>query len=407
MSAELKQTIEDLGRAWEAFKANNDEQVKAAARGVSASIYEEKAVKLNDRISELQAKLEAGQKALDDLTSRLERPGTGAAPANNEHTKAYTQWMRRGEANLSPEQAKAMSVGSDPDGGYLVPVDMSGRIAAKIFETSNIRAIAQVDSTNSDAVEGLNDNDEVSTGWVSETGTRSETDTPELGKWRIEIHEQYAEPRITQKLLDDAALDVAAWLERKIVDKFGRTENNAFVVGNGVGKPRGFAGGYATVATADSSRAWGTLEHINSGANGDFAASNPSDKLLDIVYSLKEGYRTGARWVMPRAVMLRIRKFKESTTNAYIWQPGLTAGQPALVLGYPTTEADDMPALGTGSLSLAFGNFRVGYQIFDRLGIRTLRDNLTTKGYVKFYTTKRVGGGVVNFEAIKLMRFAS
>lgn len=406
MSAELKQTIDDLGRAWEQFKANNEDQIKAAARGVSASVYEEKAVKLNDRISELQSKLDEGQKSLNDVLARLERPGTGGQVISD-HQKAYTQWMRRGEANLSADQAKAMSVGSDPDGGYLVPVDMSGRIAAKIFETSNIRAIAQVDSTNSDAVEGLNDNDEVSTGWVSETGTRSETDTPELGKWRIEIHEQYAEPRITQKLLDDAALDVGAWLERKIVDKFGRTENNAFVVGNGVGKPRGFAGGYATAATADSSRAWGTLEHIASGASADFAASNPSDKLLDIVYALKEGYRTGARWVMPRAVMLKVRKFKEATTNAYIWQPGLTAGQPALILGYPTTEADDMPALGAGSLSLAFGNFRVGYQIFDRLGIRTLRDNLTTKGYVKFYTTKRVGGGVTNFEAIKLMKFQS
>lgn len=407
MSAELKQTIDELGRAWEQFKSNNEDQIKAAARGVSASVYEEKAVKLNDRISELQAKLDEGQKSLNDVLARLERPGTGGGPLVSDHQKAYTQWMRRGESNLSADQAKAMSVGSDPDGGYLVPVDMSGRIAAKIFETSNIRAIAQVDSTNSDAVEGLNDNDEVSTGWVSETGTRSETDTPELGKWRIEVHEQCAEPRITQKLLDDSALDVGAWLERKIIDKFVRTENNAFVVGNGVGKPRGFAGGYATAATADSSRAWGTLEHINSGANGDFAASNPSDKLLDVVYALKEGYRTGARWVMPRAVMLRIRKFKESTTNAYIWQPGLSAGQPALVLGYATTEADDMPALATGSLSLAFGNFRVGYQIFDRLGIRTLRDNLTTKGYVKFYTTKRVGGGVTNFEAIKLLKFQS
>lgn len=405
MSAELKQTIEDLGKSWEQFKANNEEQIKAAAKGVSASIYEEKAVKLNERISALQTSLDAQQKAIDEAVARFARPGSGnSEDGPSDHAKAFVQWARKGEGKLTADQTKAMSVGSDPDGGYTVPVDMSGRIAAKVYETSNIRGIAQVDSTSSDAVEGLNDNDEVSTGWVSETGTRSETDTPELGKWRIEIHEQYAEPRITQKLLDDSSLDIGAWLERKVADKFSRTENAAFVTGNGIGKPRGFTT-YTTAATADSSRAWGTMEHVLSGASGDFASSNPSDKLLDLVYALKAEYRTGARFVTHRACMLKIRKFKEATTNAYIWQPGLTAGQPALIVGYPTTEAEDMPALAADSLSLAFGNFRVGFQIFDRLGIRVLRDNLTTKGYVKFYTTKRVGSGVTNFEAIKFMKF--
>ena len=407
MSAEIQKTVEDLGRAWEQFKANNEDQIKAAARGVSASIFEEKAVKINDVISDLTKKLEESQRQHDELAAKFARPGESRTGTGiDEHTKAFLQWSRKGEGKLSADQTKAMSVGSNDNGGYLVPVDASGRIAMKIYETSNIRAIAQVDSTTSDAVEGLNDNDEVSTGWVSETGTRSETDTPEIGKWRIEVHEQYAEPRITQKLLDDADLDVGAWLERKIADKFGRTENSAFVIGNGVGKPRGITS-YTTAATADSSRSWGTLEHVLSGASADFTSTTPSDKLLDVIYALKAEYRNGARWLTNRAVLLKIRKFKEATTNAYIWQPGLQAGQPAVVCGYPVTEAEDMPALAADSLSLAFGNFKIGYQIFDRKGLSVIRDAVTTKGYVKFYTTKRVGGGVVNFEAIKFIKFNS
>ena len=387
MSAEIQKTVEDLGRAWEQFKANTDEQTKAVARGISASVYDEKAAKLNDRISELQA-------TIDGLAAKAARE------------KAFLSWMRKGENRLTADEAKAMSVGSNENGGYLVPVDASGRIAMKVYETSNIRAIAQVDTTTSDAVEGLNDNDEVSTGWVSETGSRTETDTPELGKYRIEIHEQYAEPRITQKLLDDSALDVGAWLERKLADKFARTENSGFVIGNGIGKPRGITS-YSTLATADGSRAWGVLEHVLSGASADFTGTTPSDKLLDVMMALKAEYRNGARWLTNRAVLLKIRKFKEATTNAYIWQPGLQAGQPALICGFPVTEAEDMPALAADSLSLAFGNFRVGYQIYDRKGISTIRDAVTTKGYVKFYTTKRVGGGVVNSEAIKFIKFNS
>ena len=400
MSAEIQKTVETLGKAWEEFKANTDEQTKAVARGISASVYDEKAAKLNDRISELQA-------TIDALAAKAARPSeNGDTARNGEASKAFLNWMRKGEARMSADDVKHMSVGSNDNGGYLVPVDSSGRIAMKVYETSNIRAIAQVDTTTSDAVEGLNDNDEVSTGWVSETGSRTETDTPELGKYRIEIHEQYAEPRITQKLLDDSALDVGAWLERKLADKFARTENSGFVIGNGIGKPRGITS-YSTLATADGSRAWGVLEHVLSGASADFTGTTPSDKLLDVMMALKAEYRNGARWLTNRAVLLKIRKFKEATTNAYIWQPGLQAGQPALICGFPVTEAEDMPALAADSLSLAFGNFRVGYQIYDRKGISTIRDAVTTKGYVKFYTTKRVGGGVVNSEAIKFIKFNS
>lgn len=405
MPEDIKQTIEDLGKSWNEFKLNNEERIKATAKGVSDSIYEEKAVKLNERLSALQTALDSQQKTIDEAMAKFARPGNrNSEDGPSDHAKAFIAWTRGGDNKLTADQTKAMSVGSDPDGGYTVPVDMSGRIVSKIYETSGIRAIASVGTTSTDAVEGMVDNDEVTSGWVSETGTRSESDTPELGKYRIEIHEQYAEPRITQKLLDDSALDIGAFLEAKVADKFARTENAVFITGNGVNKPRGFAS-YTTAATADATRAWGTMEHIMSGASADFAATNPSDKLLDLVYAVKQKYRTGARWVTHRAAMLKVRKFKEATTNAYIWQPGLQSGQPALIVGYPVTEAEDMPALAADSLSVAFGNFKEGFQIYDRQGIRVIRDNLTAKPYVKFYTTKRVGSAVVNFEAIKFLKF--
>jgi HK97 family phage major capsid protein len=206
-------------------------------------------------------------------------------------------------------------------------------------------------------------------------------------------------------MLDDSSLDVEAWLADKLADRFSRLENAAFVLGDGTSQPRGFLT-YPTAAITDAARPWGTLEHFGTGVNGDFAPASPADVLMDITTALKAGHLANAGWVTRRSVIARIRKFKESTTNAYLWQPGLQQGQPQTLLGFPVTLAEEMPALAAGSLSLAFGDFREGYQIVDRVGVRTLRDPFTAKPFVKFYTTKRVGGGVVNFDAIKLIRFA-
>jgi HK97 family phage major capsid protein len=215
----------------------------------------------------------------------------------------------------------------------------------------------------------------------------------------------YAAPRATQKLLDDAVFDVEGWLAGKVADKLSRTEGAAYVAGNGIAKPKGFTA-YSTAATADATRDWGTLEHIDTGANGDFAASNPADKLFDLEAAFKPGYLAGASWVTRRSVIVKVRKFKGSDNN-YLWQPGLQAGKPATLIGYPIVMAEDMPALATNSLSMALGNFKTGYQIVDRFGVRLLRDPFTAKPYVIFYTTKRTGGGVVNFEAIKFLRFTA
>jgi HK97 family phage major capsid protein len=283
---------------------------------------------------------------------------------------------------------------------------MAGRMIKRQYETSPIRLIASVQLIGTDALEGIADvNEATSGGAVAERDARAETATAQLGKWRIEVHEQYAEPRATQKLLDDANIDVEAWLADKTADIMTRTENTWFVTGNGSNKPRGFTA-YTTAATADASRSWGTLEHVVSGASGDFGASDPADKLFDLIGAFKDHFLQNARWVTRREVITKLRKIKTGVGD-YLWQPGLQTGQPQQVLGFPVTIAQDMPALAADSLSMAFGDFREGYQIVDRQGIRVLRDPYTAKPYVKFYTVKRVGGGVVNFEAIKFLKFGT
>jgi HK97 family phage major capsid protein len=317
------------------------------------------------------------------------------------YKQAFQTYMRKGEQIMGAQEAKALSVGSDPDGGFVVNPDMSGRIVTRVFETSPMRAYASVQVISTDALEGLFDLNEASSGWVGETEARPETGTPALGKWRIAVHELYAMPTATQKLLDDAEIDMESWLASKVADKFARDEAAAFVNGNGVGKPRGFLS-YAGGTTLP-----GTIERIKTGANGAFvAAPNGGDALIDALYGLKSPYRVNATWFMNRSTAKLVRKLKD-TDGAYLWAPGIVAGQPATLLGYPVASFEDMPDPATGSLSIAVGDMRAAYQIVDRAGIRTVRDPYSAKPYVQFYTTRRVGGDVVNFEAIKLLEFAT
>lgn len=427
-TTEIKTLIDGLAKDWAEYKATNEQQITELKKGRSDPLLEEKLIKLSDRLDTLSAEK-------DELEKNLARPPAG--PADESETKtvrefnlarkaaalgagkptpadvsaeevraykaAFLAWFRKGE-DFELDR-KALSVGVDTEGGFLVPADMTGRIVTKLYDLSPIRQIASVQPISSDALEGIEDIDEAAAGWVGEKTSRTETDTPDVGKWRIPAEEMYAMPKATQRILDDAGVDVEAWLSAKVADKLARTEAAAFVAGNGVVKPRGFTT-YTTAATADASRAWGQMQHVATGQNGAFASSTPADILFDVEMAMKPGYRAGARWVTRRSVLTLIRKFKDQQ-NQYLWQPGLQAGQPSSLIGYPVTEAEDMPALATGSLSLAFGNFQVGYQIVDRLGIRVLRDPYTAKPFVLFYTTKRTGGAVVNYEAIKFVKFGS
>lgn len=216
--------------------------------------------------------------------------------------------------------------------------------------------------------------------------------------------ELYANPAASQQMLDDAMFDVEAWLADEIAREFARAEGKAFVSGTGVDQPLGFLAS-PNATTADGTRAMGTLQTIGTGVSAAFPATNPADKLIDLVQSLRSPYRQGAVFVMNSSTASAIRKFK-TADGAFLFQPSLQAGTPATLLGYPLIEADDMPDVAANSLSIAFGNFKAGYVIAERNATTILRDPFTHKPYVHFYATKRIGGQVTNSESIKLLKFA-
>ncbi|MEW9838230.1 phage major capsid protein [Mesorhizobium marinum] len=413
-----KKIVAEIKAAFEEFKTANDERVAALEKGKADAVLDEKVEKINSHITDLQSQLaEIATKAAsaglnagtdDDLSKAA---ATFAKERGQEISvddfKAYRDglnvYMRRG-GNTPRDVMAAMSVGSEPEGGYTVTPDTSGRIVKKIYETSPMRQVASVVTIGTDRLEGFNDLGEGTAGWVGETAPRPATDTAQLGKWEIPVHEMYAFPQATQKLLDDSMFDIEGWLADKTSDKFTRTENGAFLNGDGILKPRGLLT-YPTAATADATRAWGTFQHVLTGTDGTFGTTtNGTDKLIDLVYSVKAGYRANASFMMARATIGAVRKIKDGQGN-YAWQPSLSALSGGTILGFNVVEAEDMPAMAQDSLSLAFGDFGEAYQIVDRVGIRVLRDALTNKPYVGFYTTKRVGGAAINFEAVKFLKF--
>ena len=428
MSDDLSKAVEavtEIKTGFEAFKEANDARIKELeAKGAVDPTLEAK-------LEKIEADLEKAQKVSDDAALAVKRSQRVVTDANgNEvdleakaqkwaravtgdrniefgaealtsYKAAFDRFLRKDERSLSADEIKALSVGNDADGGYVVYPDMSGRIVQQVFETSPMRAYASVQTISTDALEGLYDDNEASVEWVGETQTRSETDTPEIGRWRIPVHELSAKPHATQKLLDDAEIDMEAWLAGKVADKFAREEAKQFVTGNGINKPRGF------LDYADGTDLRNSIERFNTGVNGAFASPpGGGDTLINAIYGLKAQYRANATWFMNRATFKLVRKLKDND-DAYLWSPGIAAGQPSTLLGYPLASFEDMPDPATDSLSIAVGDMRAAYQIVDRTGIRVLRDPFTAKPFVMFYTTKRVGGGVVNGEALKLIEFTA
>ncbi len=306
---------------------------------------------------------------------------------------------------LRGTETKAATIASGPKGGVAVPQEIDAVIDRVLRETSPIRSIARVVDIGSAAYSRLITTSGVVSGWVAETAARPETETPDFAEIAPPMGELYANPAASQSMLDDAMFDVEAWLGEEIGREFARAEGVAFISGDGINKPRGFLAGPVSAA-GDATRAFGTLQFLATGAAGGFAASNPQDRLVDLVHSLGTSYRQGATWVMNSATLARIRKMKTSD-GAFIWQPALAADMPATLLGYPVVEADAMPDVAADSLSIAFGNFVAGYLIAQRRETVVLRDPFSNKPYVHFYATKRVGGSIVDSRAIKLLRFSA
>ena len=329
-----------------------------------------------------------------DVMSRPVLEG-GAAPQ-----RAFEGFVRSGQT----VELKAFTGVSGDAGGYAVPREIDAAIDRALTSISPIRGIAQVVKVGSAGYRKLVTTGGTPSGWAAETDARPGTATPVFQEIAPPTGELYANPSASQAMLDDAAFDVEAWLADEIASEFARAEGAAFVNGNGVNRPRGFLAG-PVAAAGDAARPFGTIQYLPSGAAGDFGA-NPQERLIDLVQALRAPYRQGATFVMNAATVARLRKFK-TTDGAFIWQPSLAAGQPATLLGYPVVEAEDMPDVAANSLAIAFGNFRLGYLIAERTETAILRDPYSNKPFVGFYATKRVGGCVLNAEAIKVMRMSA
>lgn len=400
---QLQTVINELQKTFADFKAERTKEIDDIRKGLADVVQTEKVDRINDEVGRLQT-------AIDEVNAALRVGGGGGhqdrSPDLVAYDQAFDRFFRRGIENGLQDLAvkAALATDTDPDGGYVVPDQMEAGIDRVLASVSAMRAISRVVQISTGTYKRLVGQGGAGGGWVGERESRPETDSPTLKEIVFNVMELYANPAATQAMLDDGAVNVAQWLADEVSIKFGELEGAAFISGTGVNQPRGILQ-YDTVA--DASWTWGNLGFIASGVAADISDSthNGTDALISLVYALKQGYRTGASFLMNRTLQGAVRKLKTiGDTEAYLWQPSVQAGQPATLLGYPVSDDDNMSAVGSNAFPIAFGNFQRGYLIVDRVGIRVLRDPYTNKPYVHFYTTKRVGGGVQNFEAIKLLK---
>ena len=298
-------------------------------------------------------------------------------------------------------EIKTLIAGNNPQGGYFIRPERSATMIQRIFETSPVRNIANIETTSSDSMEFLIDDDEATSGgWVGETSSRGNTDTPDIGLLTIVAHEQFAQPLATQKMLDDPGFDIESWLSRKVTNKMTRFENTAFVSGDGSQKPKGLLSLAAWAAAGVYER--GKIEQVNSGS----AAAFTGDGVKKLQNSLIEAYQARANFGIKRASWEQIITLKDGN-GAYLLDPrSFKTGDDLVLLGKPVIFMDDMQAIAANALSMVYGDFSVGYTILDRIGFRVIRDELTSKPFIKFYTTKRTGGDVTNFESLKIQKLA-
>lgn len=418
--------IDKIASAFDEYKKTNDQRLDAIKKGQSTEDLDAKLAKLDghmDALTEMRNKLEK-------METKLSRPGAILGEAkgaeekeDREYREAFIDWMRapgdherqakvgacakalEAKAKASREMRATQTVaGTAASGGYALPKSIESAIARLSVDISDIRSISTVRQVGTTDYHEVFDVNGAGFEWVGETDTRNQTNTPDFADVAPTFGMASAKPQASEESLDDLFFDVESWLISSVAETIAAGEGAAFVSGNGTKKPTGFLAGPAPVSTADSGRAFGTLQYIASGQ----AAALPTslDTMYDIIYSLRARYRRNARWVGAKALYSALRKYKD-TTNQYLWQPTLISGQPDMFMGYPVMEAEDMPAVAANAFPLAFGDFREGYLIADRVGMRITRDEITTPGMVKFYCRKRVGGKLRNTQAIKLLKIAA
>lgn len=399
MDKEFKELLEKQLKAFEEFKAANDAALQAKAEGKAVSELEAIVGKANDEITRLNKEIaDLAKKA-----ARPEAPGSAEDALHNEHKAAFSQFMRKGtDTGLAELQVKAVQVGVEDDGGYAVPQELDRNILQLLRDESPMRQVCNVMTIGGVEYSKPVNLGGAGSGWVGETTARPGTDTPKMTVIKPVMGEIYANPAATQRALDDIFFSPETWIAQEVAYAFAEQEGLAFLLGDGTNKPKGLLTAPTAQTSDKGGRAFGTIQAIKTGVADNFPASTPSDVLIDLIYSLKKGYRNGATFMLNSLTLATVRKWKDSDGN-YIWQPSLQMNQPSLLLGYGVTENEDMPDVGAGAFPLIFGNFKRAYTIVDRFGIRTLRDPYTNKPYVHFYTTKRVGGMLEDTQAVKFL----
>lgn len=389
---DVEEVAKDLKGSFDDFKEKNDKELTA--------IKAEKS-KLSDAVDKINEQLSELSNLKSDLEKELKeakRPGAPAGGDVDAHKTAYLQFIRKGvDDGLADLQQKAVQVGVDADGGYAAPEELDKTVLELLRDENPMREECGSIIISASGYKKLVNLGGASSGWVGETDNRPETTTPKLAEISAFMGEIYAKPKSTQTALDDMFFNVEQWIAEEVAREFGEQEGNAFLKGDGVKKPKGILA-YSRSADNDKTRAFGTLQNFNSGTDGNF----DSDDLLDLIYGLKKGYRRGAKFMMNNLTLLKVRKFKDSEGN-YIWQPGLQLDQPSSLLGYAIAENEDMADVEADAIPIMFGNFKRGYAIVDRMGVRTLRDPYSAKPYIEFYTTKRVGGMLLDSNSIKTL----
>ncbi|WP_417244165.1 phage major capsid protein [Celeribacter sp.] len=364
---------------------------------------------LKDFQSEIKTKLKEQEERLTMLDYKSQNTGRPALSASYEvdlsHKSAMETYVRNGDDDALRGltlEGKSMSTAVNGDGGFLVDPQTSATIQTVLKSTASIRSIANVVNVESTSYDVLIDTSDIGSGWVSETGSVGETSTPTIDRISIPLYELSALPKASQRLLDDAAFDIESWLAARIADKFAASEASAFINGDGIDKPTGIL---AHAQIDNDAWTWGALGYVATGTDGSFDGVNPADAIVELVYALGAQYRSNAAFVMNSKTAGQVRKLKDAD-GRFLWSDGLAAGEPARLMGYPVLVAEDMPDIASDAAAIAFGDFNAGYTVAERPDVRILRDPFSAKPHVLFYATKRVGGDVSDFAAIKLLKFS-
>lgn len=386
--------IEKINVTFDQYKKDNDQRIADIKAGLSTAVLDERLAKMDKEIG----KQEDIVKAVEKMQAELKRRPMGTDKQIDEQkSAAFDKFLRKGGKSLNEAELKLLSVQSDPDGGYTVQPDTTGRTVGQIFETSPLRRVASVQTISSDALEGNYDDDEAEAMWAGETEIATDTDNAQIGEYRIQAMELRAKPKATSKLLEDSSWNIEQWHSGKVNNKFMRKENLAFVLGDGILQPRGFL----TYEASEDNNVYerGKIGQLESAVTGNLTF----DDIIDLHYLLKDEWRRNGTYGMNRTTFAVIRKLKDDE-GQYLWEPNQQIGEPATILGSPTIELNDMPDVANDALALAFGDWSDAYQIVDRVGISVLRDDVTEWPKVIFKTRKRTGGQVLGFDSIKLLK---